>query len=183
MKAMVVYESMFGATHEVADAVADGLRAYVDEVRVVPVRGADATSVVEAGLLVVGGPTHVHGMSRPKTRQSAVDDPAKYGGDHPLEPGADGVGVREWLDELPQTRGCAAAFDTRADGPAVLTGHASSGIAHGLRRAGRTTVLPPQSFVVVRGGALKAGERDRAEAWGRTVGASASLHLGSGATT
>jgi hypothetical protein len=177
MKAMVVYESMFGATHEVAAAVAEGLRGRFDVVDVVPVAGADSALVVEADLLVVGGPTHAHGMTRPSTRQAAVDNPTKYGGTHPLEPGAEGPGVREWLESLPHTNGFAVAFDTRGDAPAMLTGRASSRIAHRLRWAGRTTVMPPESFVVARGGALRDGEHERAVAWGRTVATVASSQV------
>jgi len=171
MKAVVVYESMFGATHEVATAVAAGLRVRFDSVEVVPVAGADSASVAAADLLVVGGPTHAHGMSRSQTRAAAVQNPAKYGGGRPTEPGADGVGVRDWLEALSHTGGLAASFDTAMEGPAVLTGHASRGIAHRLRSAGRTVVLPPESFVVLKGGALRGCEQDRAEAWGRTLAA------------
>ncbi|WP_410659260.1 flavodoxin family protein [Amycolatopsis sp. lyj-112] len=54
MRAMVVYESMFGNTEQVAKAVADGLapNAEVDVVNI-----DDVGSVAEADLLVVGGPT------------------------------------------------------------------------------------------------------------------------------
>ena len=177
MKAMVVYESMFGATHEVAAAVAEGLRARFDVVDVVPVAGADSARTVEVDLLVVGGPTHAHGMSRPSTRQAAVEHPDKYAPAQQVELGADGIGVREWLEGLPFTKGFAAAFDTRGDAPAMLTGRASSRISHRLRRAGRTIVVPAESFVVAKGGALRFGEHDRAVAWGRTVAAVASSEL------
>ena len=170
MKAVVVYESMFGATHEVAAAVATGLRERFDEVDVLPVAAADIAQVTTADLLVVGGPTHAHGMTRATTRRSAVDQPAKYSSAE-LEPGASGIGVREWLAGLSGLSGQAAAFDTRMDMAATLTGRASRGIAHRLHRAGLSTVLPPESFIVEKGGRLREGETQRAQAWGRTVAA------------
>jgi hypothetical protein len=180
MRAVVVYESMFGATHEVAAAVAVGLRERFDEVDVLPVAAADIAHVTTAALLVVGGPTHVHGMSRPQTRRSAVDEPSKYSTGE-LEPGASGIGVREWLDGLAGLSGQAAAFDTRMDGPAVLTGRASRGIARRLHQAGLSTVLPPESFIVEKGGRLREGEVSRAQAWGSRV-AAIGAHLSSRAS-
>ena len=100
----------------------------------------------------------------------SVEQPEKYG-TRELEPGASGIGVREWLAGLSGLAGPAAAFDTRMDGPATLTGRASRGIAHRLQRAGRSTVLPPESFIVQKGGRLQAGETQRAEAWGGRVAA------------
>ena len=70
MRALVVYESMFGNTQAIADAVADGLAARV---RVDAVEVGAAPTVVgdDVVLLVVGGPTHAFGMSRQATRQDA----------------------------------------------------------------------------------------------------------------
>jgi flavodoxin len=62
MRVVVVYESMYGNTHLVADAVAEGLRS-VDRVdaEVVGVAHASAAVLAGAEVVVVGGPTHVHG--------------------------------------------------------------------------------------------------------------------------
>jgi menaquinone-dependent protoporphyrinogen IX oxidase len=74
MRALVVYESMYGNTHRIAEAIARGLRpAYA--VRVVSVAGARYEHVGRYDLIVVGGPTHAHGMSRPDTRQGAISAP------------------------------------------------------------------------------------------------------------
>src|SRR3954464_566988 len=112
MSALVVYESMYGNTHEVADAIGRGLATECG-VTLVPVGEAVPSLVDGADLLVVGGPTHVHGMSRESTRQSAITDASK--GDHHLEidPDAAGEGLREWFDHLGELRGWSAAFDTR----------------------------------------------------------------------
>ena len=65
MRALIVYESMFGNTHEVANCIADGLRPVYD---VSMVRVGDATDemVEAADLVIVGGPTHAHGLSGPR---------------------------------------------------------------------------------------------------------------------
>ena len=59
MKALVVYESMYGNTHAVADALADVLGPDVD---VRPVHEAGSVPG-DVDLLVVGGPTHMHGLT------------------------------------------------------------------------------------------------------------------------
>jgi len=167
MRALVVYESMFGQTRLVAERIAGGLRYVMDDVDVVPVQDADVVRVMQADLLVVGGPTHVHGMSRQRTRQAAVDDPATYGA-RTTEPGADGIGVREWFEGLPTLNGAAAAFDTRADAASVFSGRASKGIAKELRRCGLRLVAGPESFIVTKG-RLKDGELTRADLWGQEL--------------
>ncbi len=175
MRALVVYESMFGNTREIAQRVAEGLRVGMQHVDVLPVAAADDKHVLAADLVVVGGPTHAHGMSRAQTRSAAVADSNRYGGGATVEPGAAGPGLREWFSALPPLHGTAAAFDTRADAPAALTGRASRGISLRLHRSGLTLVDRPRSFLMEKGGALKAGEADRAEAWGRSLASSAMI--------
>jgi flavodoxin len=68
MRALVVYESMYGNTHVVAASIADGLRDTCD-VTLVPVGAVWAGLVVAADLLVVGGPTHMHGLSSAGSRK------------------------------------------------------------------------------------------------------------------
>ncbi len=77
------------------------------------------------GFIVVGGPTHAHGMSRASTRGGAVEAASKPGTRLTVAPGADGRGLREWFANLGQFDAKATAFDTRVEGPAMLTGHAS----------------------------------------------------------
>ena len=170
MRALVVYESMYGNTHTVADAIGRGLTAAGAEALVVPVRAATPDRIAEAELLVVGGPTHAHGLSRPTTRRSAVDDAAKPGRSLAVEPDAGGDGLREWFDALPELGAMpVAAFDTRVHLAPALTGRASKGISKRLRRHGGTEVVPPESFLVDKANALDPGEAERAAAWAGTV--------------
>jgi hypothetical protein len=167
MRALVVYESMYGNTHVVADHIATGMRASMDDVEVVALDDATSTVVAGADVLVVGGPTHMHGMTSERSRQAAVEAVAKEE-DLELDENAPGPGLRDWFDEL-HGAGAAAAFDTRIDAPAVLTGRASRGIAHRLRHHGYRELAPPESFLVDKHNHLIDGEADRAEAWGRAL--------------
>jgi hypothetical protein len=178
MKAVVVYESMYGNTHRVADAIGRGLAAAGDVV-VVPVAQAGPAVVEGADLVVVGGPTHAHGMTRPSTRQAAVDqakpdysiDPSALGPSGPAS-GTAGPGVREWLQSIPRLAASSAAFDTRAGvAPAFLTGRASKGIAKQLDQHGFGQVAEPESFLVDKDNRLQPGEEERAEEWGARLAA------------
>jgi hypothetical protein len=168
MRAVVVYESMYGNTHLVADAIGNGLRtAY--QVDVVPVDRADQRLLERADLVVVGGPTHAHGMSHASTREAAVADAHQPDSDLILDPDAEGPGLREWFSALPTMHAKAAAFDTRVDLPAVLTGRASKGIGRRLRQHGLDLVAEPESFLVTRQNHLEPDEATRARQWGRQL--------------
>jgi Flavodoxin domain len=172
MRAVVVYESMYGNTHLIADAIGTGLAQGFD-VTVVPVAEAARSAVADADLIVVGGPTHVHGMSRSSTRQGAVDAAAKAPGELTLDPGANGPGLREWLDALGKCRphAKAAAFDTRMAAPAAITGRASKGVGRELRHHGFELVIDPESFIVTKENHLLPEEGNRARTWGTKLAA------------
>ena len=139
MRALVVVESWFRSTRAVADAVAQGFRPFirVDLRRV----GIDSLTLDQpTDLLIVGGPTHPFGMSRPEARADAAMQ-ARHG------PTAE-IGVRERLESMPRgVLGHVAALDTRIDRGSIL-GSAAHGIAKRLRAA---------------------GELDRAKHWGRQL--------------
>ena len=97
MRALVVYESMYGNTHAVAVSIAAGLSTRHD-VTLVPVTRATPELVAAADLLVVGGPTHLHRMSTAASRRWAADAARKQGGRLTMDPDADGPGVRGWLE-------------------------------------------------------------------------------------
>ena len=169
MRALVVYESMYGNTHAVAEGIARGMRGG-GEAQAVPVAEATPEAVSAADLLVVGGPTHMHGMSTERSRRVAIEAAQQPDAVLEEDPDAEGPGLREWFDALTLPSGIrAAAFDTRLHGPAVVTGRASRGIAKRLERHGATLAAPPESFLVGKDSQLDADEADRAEAWGATL--------------
>jgi len=167
---VVIYESMFGNTHLVADAIADGLRTH-GEVIVVPVEDADAALVGGADLIVVGGPTHAHGLSHADTRMSAViASNDKPGSAFTLDADAEGPGLREWFASLGQVETNAAAFDTRVDLPAMISGRACKGIARKLRHHGATLIAEPRSFLMTTANRLEPDEQANARDWGARLG-------------
>ncbi len=168
MRVLVVYESMFGSTRQIAEAIGAGLTADTDGV-VVGVAAAP-TSLDDFDLVVVGGPTHAWGMSWPSTRRSTTMRAEKQRSGLVLEPGANtGPGVREWLQSAGGAHARAAAFDTRINSPVLFTGRASKGIARQLARHGLSMVVPPESFLVDKESHLLPGELERARTWGATL--------------
>jgi len=171
MRITVIFESMFGTTRSVADAIAEGLAPFgtITVANVNDAGSSDAASTADT--LVVGGPTHVHGMSRPASREEArawADDPAKH---VTLDPTAPGTGVREWMETLGAVPPQIAAFDTRIDIAQILSGRASTHIEHTLTKRGATALVPAESFLVSKQNVLEPDELTRARAWGASVGA------------
>jgi hypothetical protein len=175
MRSVVVYESMFGNSHAVAEAIATGLR-RTGEAVIVPVEQATQDVLEGADLLVVGGPTHAHGMSSAQSRKGAPDYVEKSHGDLTLEDGWDGLGLRDWFQELPTHPVAGAAFDTRVDMATLLTGRASKGIAARLEKHGCRLVAEPESFLVSKDSHLLPHELDRATEWGATLAAALVAH-------
>lgn len=166
MLAIVVYESMYGNTRTVAEALSDGLR-WMFDTSVVPVAKATPDLIKDADLVVVGGPTHVHSMSRTSTRNAAADTARAKA--LTLDASADGPGLREWFTEVgTHPHAIAVAFDTRVAMPASVTGRAGRGIARRLRRCRFADVRDAGSFFVDKNNKLLAGEAERAAAWGRS---------------
>ncbi len=168
MRAVVVYESMYGNTHRVAEAVGEGLRGAC-ETEVVSVHDALPSLVAEADLVVVGGPTHAHGMSHDSTRTAAAEAIAKPDNVLTLDPDAAGDGIREWIAALGTVHGRAAAFDTRVDMSALLSGRASKGIAKQLAHHGFDLIAEPESFLVTKETHLEPDEIAHARAWGERL--------------
>lgn len=159
-QALVVFESMFGNTELVAEAVAEGLRNGM-AVDIVEVGAAPPVLGDEIDLLLVGGPTHAFSMSRPGTRADA----AKQGADAGT---AAGTGLREWVDQVGKgsARPAVAAFDTKVKRPR-LPGSAARAALTRLRRAGFRALAPAENFYVDgTKGPLVDGELDRARSWG-----------------
>jgi len=163
MRVVVVYESLYGNTHLVAEKVAEGVNLQAEAI-VVPVAAATPEVLAGADLLVVGGPTHMHGLSTSSSRRMAEADAEKR--DLALDPDEESEGLRTWFHTLePGSGRRSAAFDTRLDGPAGFTGRASRGIARRLRHHGYELVVDPESFLVDKENHLIPGEGDRAREW------------------
>jgi hypothetical protein len=163
MNALVVFESMFGNTEAIARAVGEGLSSRMDT-EVVEVGTAPKALGSNVALLVVGGPTHAFGMSRPGTRQRA----AQQAGPRLV---SKGIGLREWLSELrvEPASGSVCTFDTRVFKPRV-PGSAARAAARRLRGLGLAEAAPAESFYVLgTDGPLLAGELDRARTWGEQL--------------
>jgi hypothetical protein len=170
MKAIVVFESMYGNTRHVAEAIADGLR-WTLATEVVLAREARDVDLVDVDLVVAGAPTHAWGLSSKRTREGAAQDAVKHP-DHLLDARAMGTGVREWLDDLEYSGDCrGVSFDTRFDKPQMMTGSAARAIQRRLHGAGFARFSRPHSFRVTgMAGPLAAGEIDRARQWGEAMG-------------
>jgi hypothetical protein len=160
MRSLVVYESWFDNTRRIAEEVAAALAADSE----IDLRSVDEPPpLVHVDLLVVGAPTHIHGLSSVRSRKGAIE---QRGGDGDPE-----VGAREWIDRMPVS-GVArvAVFDTRADKPELLVGSAAHTMARRLKRRGYRLAAKPESFLVEgTEGPLEEGELERAWEWGRML--------------
>lgn len=172
MRTIVVYESMFGNTHAIADAIAVGIAEGGVEGGDVAVGSTSAVSFVdisEARLIIVGGPTHVHGMTSNSSRRSAIET-AEEDPTLDLDEAAGGPGLRDWFKEVPNGEGrFGIAFDTRVDRSEILTGSAARGIARRLRRHGYLELVEPESFLLEGNGPVSDVEIERARQWGAAI--------------
>ena len=150
MNTLVIYDSKFGNTKKVAEAIARGAGA-LGSVQVVPTTEARPALAARSDLVVVGGPTQ---------RRSMSPELVAF-----FETGlVDGRIVDVSV----------ASFDTRYKGSTWIMGSAAAETAKLLVKAGGGLLVKPESFFMHGGGpmerqTLEAGEIVRAEAWGRAV--------------
>ncbi len=168
MKVLVVYESIFGNTRDIAQAIAQGLGSLADtEVELTEVGSAPA-SADGFDLVVVGGPVHAWHMTSPSTRPGARDQAREAG----LGPVSTGIGVREWLHAMAPAVASqsAAAFDTAVTSRWFPVGSAAKGEAALLEHSGYRLVAEPEHFRVEgTDGPLIPGELERAREWGAAL--------------
>ena len=144
MKALIVYDSAYGNTEEIAKSIGSAITGDVKVLRAGEVNPSDLESI---DLLIAGSPT--------------------YGG-RPTPV------VRDFLNKVPKAaiNGInVAAFDTRISARWVrIFGYAAGKIAGLLKRKGGILVLSPEGFFV-KGtkGPLKEGELERAASWAKEV--------------
>lgn len=171
MAALIVVETYFGNTRQIADIVADTLCAADMQAQVVGVGSAPTHCDADVDLLVVGAPTHDLGLSTPATRKAAG---ARTGKD------ACGPGVREWVAQLslPAAPPLVAVYDTRTGCP-WLAGSAAAQASVLLSERGFPVMAARETFRVHGvAGPLLPGEDDRARRWTKAVTARFSQRRG-----
>ncbi len=159
MKAIVVYESLWGNTAAVARAIAEGLGSGA---RVLSTAEATAAELAGADLIVAGAP--VMGFSLPNDSSLRNVAMSSHRG-APAPPDLSHPAMRTWLGTVPPGQGRSTAFETRLRGP--WPGGATKAIVKGLERAGYPSLAKPASFYVLgQYGPLAEGELERARQWG-----------------
>jgi len=146
MKALVIYDSQFGNTEQIAKAIGGGIGGEVKVVRFGEV------SVAELGsydLLIIGSPTQ--------------------GGRYTMS-------MKGFLDAIPSGSLAnirVASFDTRLKTKLVkIFGYAATRIADTLKIKGGNLVAPAEGFIVKGSkGSLAEGELERAAAWAKDIAA------------
>ena len=160
MKAIVVYESYWGNTASVAQAIAEGLG---EGARAMAADEAKAEALAGAGLIVAGSPIIAFSLPSEKTRNDMVAKPDKKA---PCPPDLSHPSIRTWLVALQEGSGGvrAAAFET---GFKLSPGGSAGKILRMLEEKGYKPIAKKQRFLVKASyGPMKDGELDRAKAWG-----------------
>jgi hypothetical protein len=156
VKAIVVYESLWGNTAAIAHAIAAGLG---KEARCLSTLEATPEVIKGADLVVAGSPVLAFRMPSEKVRAGLHNETAA-----PHPPDLSHPPMQQWLKTVPPGQGRGAAFDTRVRGP---FGSASPAIAKALAKQGYQTIGKPQGYIVTgKYGPLREGEIDRAREWG-----------------
>jgi flavorubredoxin len=167
LKAIVVYESLWGNTAAIARAIAEGLGPGA---RALSTGEATAEAIAGADLMVAGAPVFGFRLATEESLQNVRLSP----GVGAPPPNMTNPAMRSWLEELaelpPRTNGHCAAFET---GLRWSPGGATSSIIQGMERAGFTSLDKGKRFVVKgRFGPLRDGEIERAREWGTELAAS-----------
>jgi hypothetical protein len=159
MKAVVVYESLWGNTAAVAEAIAEGLG---EGAAALSTSAADAAALEGVDLIVAGAPLLGFSLPTEQMRSNIASNP----GSGP-KPDLSAPSMRAWIAGLPNGGARFAAFETRIW---WSPGSASKHITAALEAKGYRAAAAPEKFLVTgRYGPLKAGELDRARAWGATL--------------
>jgi flavodoxin I len=142
MKALIVYDSVYGNTEKIARAIAEAITPS-GEVKVLGAGEANPSELESTDLLIVGSPTH---------------------GGRPTPP------VQDFLNKAPKLQGInVAAFDTRSQAKLVgVFGYAAGRIARNLEKKDGNLIASPEGFFVTSTkGPLKEGELERAADWAK----------------
>ena len=142
MKSLVVYDSLYGNTAQVAEAIGAAL---AGESQVLRVAEANPSELGSFDLVIIGAPTH---------GGRATED------------------MQAFLARVRALEGAkVAAFDTRLKARWVkVFGNAAGKIATRLKALGATLVADPEGFIVKgKKGPLVEGELERAAAWAKSL--------------
>jgi flavodoxin I len=148
MKIMVIYDSAYGNTEQIARAIFAAL-GTPEEVAIMRASSVNPEQLHRLEMVVVGAPTN---------------------GGRPMP------SMLEFLNKIPgqALQGMKiAAFDTRMTNKLVgIFGYAAGKIADSLTKKGGTLVAPPEGFFVKGAkGPLKDGEFERAAGWAKAIAA------------
>ena len=146
MKALIVYDSVYGNTEKIARAIAGAL-ASSGEAKVLGAGEVNPSELESVDLLIVGSPT-----------QGGRPTPA----------------IKELLNKIPANalkNVSVASFYTRFSTRLVgILGYAAGKIAGSLKTKGGTLILSPEAlFVKSKEGPLKDGELERAAVWAKGI--------------
>jgi len=155
MKALIIYDSVFGNTGKIAKSIEAGI-ASQNEVVALSITEATIERLNNIDLLVIGSPTR---------------------GFRPTEP------VKAFLNQISSTQLSninVATFDTRIDLKTIKSGffrfvvnkggYAADGMAKQFKKMGAKSVVAAEGFLVMgEEGPLKDGELERAEKWGAAL--------------
>jgi hypothetical protein len=170
MRAVVVFESMWGNTAAVARAIAEGIG---PETPALTTDAATPDVLAGADLVVAGAPVMGFRLGDERIRAMA----AKGEADAPTPPDVDHPSLRSWLGDLPVGHGRSASFETRIW---WTPGGATGAISKGLSAAGYAPIAKGEKFVVKgKYGPLRDGELERARRWGASLAAAV---MGDGAS-
>ena len=152
MKALIVYDSLYGNTEKIAKAIGDGISG---DVEILPANKVNVSELKGLDLLIAGSPTH-GGRPSPTMAELLNKIPAN---------GLKGTKV--------------AAFDTRFEKSGhgiglrllmTVINFAAGRIAEALKKKGGTQVVEPEGFFVEgKEGPLKEGELERAKEWAKGI--------------
>ena len=144
MNVLVVYDSVYGNTEEIAKAIGS---AITGDVKVLRVGEVNPSELKGFDLLIIGSPTQGGGPTQ---------------------------AIKDFLNKIPELslQGInIAVFDTRMTTKFVrIFGYAAGRIAGSLKRKGVKLVAPPEGFFVKGSqGPLKEGELERAAVWAKGI--------------